>query len=105
MHRVNPKLHTDGLDKSMQVPFAIEARWHFWFLQIVLLLMAEDFPSVLVNHGVGMLVGGVLTLRDPEVWLEAWGAARERSFGIGAPVHIALLLFTLTFMPLTAAPV
>lgn len=99
MHRVNPKVHTDGLDKSLRVPFMIEPRWHLWFLQSILLLMAQDFPQAIVYHLVGLIVGGVLTLRDPEVWVEAWNAARERSFGIGAPVHVVLMLFAFTFMP------
>lgn len=102
MHRINPKVHTDGLDKSLRVPFQIEPRWHLWFLQASLLLLAEDFPTTLLIHAVGLFVGGCLALRDPEVWLDGWRAGRERSFGIGAPVHIALLLFTLLFMPLTA---
>mmetsp|Transcript_30728 Transcript_30728/g.77411 ORF Transcript_30728/g.77411 Transcript_30728/m.77411 type:complete len:382 (-) Transcript_30728:6-1151(-) len=101
MHQVNPKVHTDGLDKSMRVPFAIEPRWHVWFLQSILLLMTSDFPKALVVHGAGLAVGGALALRDPQVWIDAWNAARARSFGIGATVHIALLLFTLLFMPLT----
>jgi len=103
MHRVNPKVHTDGLDKSLRVPFMIEPRWHLWIIQSCLLMLAEDFPRAMIYHAVGLAVGGVLTLRDPEVWVEAWTAARQRSFGIGAPVHIALLLFTFTFMPLTGA--
>jgi len=101
MHQVNPKVHTDGLDKSMRVPFAVEPRWHVWFLQSILLLMTADFPKALVVHGVGLAVGGALALRDPQVWIDAWNAARSRSFGIGASVHIALLLFALLFMPLT----
>lgn len=101
MHLVNPKVHTDGLDKSMRVPFAIETRWHLWFLQSIVLCMTSDFPKALVVHGVGLLVGGALALRDPQVWIDAWNAARARSFGIGATVHIALLLFALVFMPLT----
>lgn len=102
MHRVNPKVHTDGLDKSLRVPFAIEPRWHVWVLQALLLLTSSDFSVALLAHGVGLALGGVLALRDPEVWVAAWRAARARSFEIGAPVHVALLLFSFLFMPLSA---
>lgn len=103
VHIVNPKVHSDGLDKSIRVPFAIEARWHVWALQAVLLLVAGDFVAALLNYAVGMLAAAVLALRDPDVVLRAWEALQARSFGVGASLHMALLVFTLLFMPLTAS--
>lgn len=105
MHRVNPKVHTDGLDKSIQVEFTVEPRWHLWVLQSLLLLMTENFPAGLVAHGAGVAVGLAMALRDPEVWVEGWRAASARTFRAGAVVHVALLLFALVFMPLTASAV
>lgn len=101
-HRVNPKVHTDGLDSSLRVPFAVEPRWHLWLLQSGLLLLAGDFPTALAVHCAGFVAGGALALRDPEVWLAAWRAGRHRSWGLVASMHVALLLFGLVFMPLTA---
>eukprot|EP00927_Polykrikos_kofoidii_P054200 TRINITY_DN48656_c0_g1_i1.p1 TRINITY_DN48656_c0_g1~~TRINITY_DN48656_c0_g1_i1.p1 ORF type:complete len:380 (-),score=46.11 TRINITY_DN48656_c0_g1_i1:227-1366(-) len=103
MHRANPKIHTDGVDKSIRVPFAIEPRWHLWMVEVVLLLLANDFSGALVTHGVGYAVGAVCVFRDPEVLLGALGALRRGSPRVGYIIHIALFLFAVFFMPITAA--
>jgi hypothetical protein len=102
MHRVNPQIHTDGLDKAIRVPFAVEPRWHMWIIQALLVLMSSNFPQTLAVHAAGLVVGTVPVLRDPETWQEGWRAVRMRSFGVGAIVHVSLLMFTVLFMPLTA---
>lgn len=102
MHHVNPKLHTDGLDKSIRVPFQVEPRWHVWIIFGGLLLLAGDFPTALVTFGVGLTIGGICVLRDPEMWSMGFNAIKRRTFTAGAVLHMALLLFTLLFFPLTA---
>lgn len=102
MHRVNPKLHSDGLDKSVRVPFPVEPRWHLWIILGVLLLMASRFPEALAAHATGLTVGAVCAFRDPEVWQGSLQALRERSFTVGAGVHVALFVFSILFMPMTA---
>lgn len=102
MHRVNPKIHTDGLDKSIRLPFAIEPRWHMWILLSVLLLIAQDFPQVFAVQAVGLAVGGTYVLRNPEVWFDSWTAVCTRTFTVGATVHIMFFVFAILFMPLTA---
>lgn len=102
MHRVNPKVHSDGLDKSIRVPFAVEPRWHLWLLLALLLLASSHFPEALAAQAAGLVVGTVCTLRDPEVWLGAWRAAKTRSFSVGASLHVMFFLFAIIFMPLTS---
>merc|ERR1712060_955312 len=102
MHRVNPKIHTDGLDKSIRVPFAVEPRWHMWILLSMLLLIAQDFPQAFSVQAVGLAVGGTYVLRNPEVWFDSWTALRMRTFTVGAAVHVMLFVFAILFMPLTA---
>jgi len=103
MHRQNPKIHTDGLDKGIRVPFAVEPRWHVWIIQTVLLLLSVDFPVALASHVVGMAVGAFCALRDPDVLGEALYAARKGSPRVGDVIHVALFVFSIFFMPLTAA--
>jgi len=100
-HRVNPKIHSDGCDCSIRVPFAIEPRWHLWLILAMLLLSASNFPVVLAAHIAGFAVGTVCVLRDPEVWVSAWQDV-SRSFTMGAFLHIAFFLFSVLFMPLTS---
>lgn len=102
MHRVNPKVHTDGLDRSLRLPFPVEPRWHMWLLQSSLLLLSSDFSAALVAQGAGLALGALLCLKDPELWLGGWRAVRQRSFGLGAALHVALMLFAFLFMPLSA---
>eukprot|EP00419_Tripos_fusus_P029849 CAMPEP_0172712590 /NCGR_PEP_ID=MMETSP1074-20121228/61186_1 /TAXON_ID=2916 /ORGANISM="Ceratium fusus, Strain PA161109" /LENGTH=348 /DNA_ID=CAMNT_0013536541 /DNA_START=64 /DNA_END=1107 /DNA_ORIENTATION=+ len=102
LHRVNPKIHSDGCDSSIRVPFAIEPRWHLWLILAMLLLSASDLPVVLAVHIAGFAVGTVCVLRDPEVWVSAWHEA-SRSFTMGAFLHIAFFLFAILFMPLTSS--
>lgn len=102
MHRVNPQIHTNGLDKAIRVPFPVEPRWHMWLILAVLLLMSGNFPQTLAIHTTGLLVGAVPVIRDPDAWADAWRSVRTRSFGIGALVHVTLFIFTVLFMPLTA---
>lgn len=101
-HRINPKIHTDGLDKSIRVPFAVEPRWHLWIVQSALLMLAVDFPRALLAHGVGYALGALCVLRDPEAVVEAFRAVRGGSTRIGYCIHVALLLFSIFFMPLSA---
>lgn len=100
-HRVNPKIHSDGCDTSIRVPFAIEPRWHLWLILAMLLLSAHNFAGVLAAHIAGFAVGAVCVLRDPEVWVSAWQEV-GRSFTMGAFLHIAFFLFAVIFMPLTS---
>merc|ERR1711920_1104108 len=58
--------------------------------------------GVLAIHTAGILVGAVPVIRDPDAWSDAFRALRTRSFGIGATVHVAMLFFTVLFMPLIA---
>merc|ERR1712080_651189 len=100
MHRVNPTVHTDGLDKAIRVPFAIEPRWHLWIGQSVLLISAADFPRVLLGQLIGYAIGVLCVIRDPEVVFEAFRAARSGSSKVGYGIHVGLLLFAMFFMPL-----
>lgn len=102
MHRFNPKVHTDGLDKSMRVHFAIEPRWHVWVVLSVMLLLSSNFPGVLAVHAVGLAIGIVCAVRDPDAWSDAWRALKARLPGVGRVIHVVLLVFALLFMPLTA---
>mmetsp|Transcript_28809 Transcript_28809/g.90805 ORF Transcript_28809/g.90805 Transcript_28809/m.90805 type:complete len:382 (+) Transcript_28809:83-1228(+) len=102
MHRVNPKLHSDGLDKSIRVPFPVEPRWHLWIILGVILLTSANFPQALAAHGVGLAAGAICAFRDPEVWQGSLEALQARSFTVGAGVHVALFMFLILFMPLTA---
>eukprot|EP00928_Gymnodinium_smaydae_P075878 TRINITY_DN5889_c2_g4_i1.p1 TRINITY_DN5889_c2_g4~~TRINITY_DN5889_c2_g4_i1.p1 ORF type:complete len:381 (-),score=70.24 TRINITY_DN5889_c2_g4_i1:65-1207(-) len=102
MHRVNPKVYTNGLDVSLRVPWAVEPRWHLWIVQTLLLLFAGDFPTVLVAHAVALIVGSLCAVRDPELLFDAVAALRRGSPKVGYVIHIALLLFAILFMPLTA---
>lgn len=101
MHRQNPKLHTDGLAKDIQVPFPIEPRWHVWFILSVLLLLAGNFAGMFACHATGILVGFTFALRDPDAWEGSFHAFRTRHPALGRGIHVALLLFALLFMPLT----
>lgn len=101
MHRTNPKVHTDGLDVSMKLPWAVEPRWHLWMVFGLLQLIAEDFPTALAAQACGLVSGAVLLLRDPEVWFDIWRGATKRSPKIGDALHLVLLLFALLFMPLS----
>jgi hypothetical protein len=105
MHRANPKVHADNLDKSIAVPFAIEPRWHLWVVLSLLLLTSGYFPGALCVYATGLLVGAVCALRDPDAWFDGWTAWRRRSPKIGYVLHVALLIFAITFMPLTAQEV
>lgn len=100
-HKVNPKVHSDGLGKSLKLPFEVEPRWHLWVLLGFLLLQATDFPKAFVQQGAGLVVGTLCLLREPEVWSEAFASIRSRSFSAGAAAHVALFVFTILFMPLT----
>ncbi|OLQ03170.1 hypothetical protein AK812_SmicGene13896 [Symbiodinium microadriaticum] len=100
-HRVNPKVHSDGLGAALKLPFEVEPRWHIWVLLGLLLMQAGDFPNALVVHAAGLLLGAVVVLREPEVWGDAWHALVGRSFTCGAVAHIVLFVFTIVFMPLT----
>mmetsp|Transcript_158425 Transcript_158425/g.279595 ORF Transcript_158425/g.279595 Transcript_158425/m.279595 type:complete len:378 (+) Transcript_158425:46-1179(+) len=101
LHRVNPKIYTDGLDKAIRVEFAVEPRWHMWMIFSVLLLLANDFSTAFTTHVLGLLVGAVCVLRDPEVWESTWSTVRTRSPGLGRVVHTLLFVFCVLFMPLT----
>lgn len=103
MHRVNPKIHSDGLDPSLRVSFTVEPRWHMWIFQALLLLLAADFPATLVSHAVGLAIGLLLTLRDPESWQDIWHALQRGSPTIGYALHVVVFLFSITFMPTTMA--
>jgi len=102
MHRVNPKIHTDGLDKGIRVDFVVEPRWHVWMIESMLLLNASDFPTALAVHAVGYVIGAVCILRDPDAWNDCWNIFRERSPAVGRAVHIVLFFFVIVFMPLSA---
>ncbi|CAK0859661.1 unnamed protein product [Prorocentrum cordatum] len=105
IHAANPKVHTDGLERSLRVPFAIEPRWHTWLLGALLLLAAGNFPRALAAHAVGLALGGLCVLREEPLagpWRQAWQAVRQRSFGCGALVHLGLLLFALLAAPFAA---
>lgn len=102
MHRNNPKVHTDGLDKTLHLPFVIEPRWHLWFVHASLLMLSEDFAQALAYSAVGLLVGAACVLRDPQVWSEALQSVLQQSFTVGAGIHIVVLLFAMLFMPLSA---
>ncbi|CAK0908169.1 unnamed protein product [Prorocentrum cordatum] len=104
IHSRNPQVHTDGLEKSLRVPFVIEPRWHTWLIEALLLLTAGSFPRALAAHAVGLAVGGLYVLREPDPgpWQQAWQAVRQRSFGCGALVHLGMLLFALLAAPFTA---
>lgn len=99
MHRVNPKIHSDGLDPSIRVSFTVEPRWHMWIVQVLLLITASSFPAAVMSHSVGLLVGALLCVRDPEAWQDMWQALRRGSPTIGYTLHVVLLLFSITFMP------
>merc|ERR1719375_34678 len=101
MHRYNPKIHGDGLDKSVRVDWPVEPRWHLWLVLSLLLLLAADFSTVLSLYDVGLAAGAFCALRDPDAWSEAFRVASERSPGIGRSVHAALFMFAIVFMPLT----
>lgn len=101
MHRANPKIHSDGLDKSVRVEWPVEPRWHLWLVMSFLLLTAGDLSIALSLYGVGLVVGAICALRDPDAWIESWNIACARSPGIGRAVHAALFMFALVFMPLT----
>mmetsp|Transcript_24649 Transcript_24649/g.55530 ORF Transcript_24649/g.55530 Transcript_24649/m.55530 type:complete len:386 (-) Transcript_24649:53-1210(-) len=101
MHRVNPKVHSDGLGTSLKLPFEVEPRWHVWVLLGLLLMQATDFPNALVAHAAGLFLGTVVVFREPEVWGCAWKAVVSRSFSCGATAHMVLFVFTILFMPLT----
>jgi len=101
-HRVNPKIHSDGCDVSIRVPFAIEPRWHLWLILGILMLSAPNFPAVLAVHLAGFAMGFVCVLRDPEVLVSAWQDV-SRSFTMGAFLHVAFFLFSVLFMPLTSS--
>jgi len=100
MHRANPKVHTDGLHKSLKLPFEIEPRWHMWVILALLMLQAYAFPEALVAHVVGLAAGTFCAVRDPEAWIDSLRSIACRSFTFGAGAHVALLVFSVTFMPL-----
>lgn len=101
MHRCNPKVHTDGVDKGIRVHFAIEPRWHIWALLAVLLLHAENFEQTLVYTSVGLLVGTLVTLRERQAWTEVRRGVCRRSAHVGRCIHVVLLVASLFFLPLT----
>ncbi|CAJ1359395.1 unnamed protein product [Effrenium voratum] len=101
MHRVNPKVHSDGMGKALKLPWEVEPRWHVWVLIGLLLLQAYDFPRAFVAVSAGLLLGSFCVLREPEAWSDSFGAVRRRSFSAGAAAHVALFVFTILFMPLT----
>jgi len=103
MHHHNPKIHAEALDKTIRVPFAIEPRWHLWIILSLLLLIARDFTLALTLQASGLLVAGVYLLREPEAWAFLRRALVVRSPGVGIVIHIGLLFFTLTFVPLILA--
>ena len=100
-HKVNPKVHSDGLGNSLKLPFEVEPRWHLWVLLGFLLLQAQDFPKAFLQQSAGLVIGTLCLLRDPEVWSDTFGSIRCRSFSTGASAHVVLFVFTILFMPLT----
>lgn len=105
MHRANPKIHTDGLERTSKVPFAIEPRWHIWMVLALLLLSSTNFPATLAAHCAGLVAGGLSALRDPDAWVAGFEAFRARRPGVGRAIHLGLLLFAIMFMPLSAEQV
>lgn len=100
-HRVNPKIHTNGLDPAVRLPFAVEPRWHIWALLALKLLAADNFPYALATYGAGLLAGGLCLAREPQAWSDVRSAFRRRSAKIGLVVHVAGLMFVMVFVPLT----
>eukprot|EP00930_Biecheleria_cincta_P014762 TRINITY_DN12566_c0_g1_i1.p1 TRINITY_DN12566_c0_g1~~TRINITY_DN12566_c0_g1_i1.p1 ORF type:complete len:386 (-),score=73.68 TRINITY_DN12566_c0_g1_i1:158-1315(-) len=101
MHRANPKLHCDGLDKSLKLPFEVEPRWHMWALLSFLLLQAYNFPQAFMTLSAGLAGGAFCALREPEAWGDIVRSISSRSFTSGAAAHVALFVFSVMFMPLT----
>eukprot|EP00929_Paragymnodinium_shiwhaense_P108479 TRINITY_DN74794_c0_g1_i1.p1 TRINITY_DN74794_c0_g1~~TRINITY_DN74794_c0_g1_i1.p1 ORF type:complete len:380 (-),score=52.38 TRINITY_DN74794_c0_g1_i1:148-1287(-) len=102
IHRINPKVHTNGLDKAVRLPWAIEPRWHIWLIEVILLLSAGNFPRALAVHFSGYLAGALLMLREPDLLFDAWHSVKTGSERIGFAVHVTLLIFALFFMPVSA---
>mmetsp|Transcript_31387 Transcript_31387/g.57630 ORF Transcript_31387/g.57630 Transcript_31387/m.57630 type:complete len:376 (-) Transcript_31387:101-1228(-) len=100
MHHHNPHIPADMLEKSMKVSFSIEPRWHLWVVLSLLLLIARDFSIALTLQIAGLLVAGAYLLREPEVWSFLRKSLVVRSPGVGIVLHVGLLFFNLTFVPL-----
>eukprot|EP00451_Oxyrrhis_marina_P003946 CAMPEP_0204263274 /NCGR_PEP_ID=MMETSP0468-20130131/8236_1 /ASSEMBLY_ACC=CAM_ASM_000383 /TAXON_ID=2969 /ORGANISM="Oxyrrhis marina" /LENGTH=384 /DNA_ID=CAMNT_0051238031 /DNA_START=8 /DNA_END=1162 /DNA_ORIENTATION=+ len=65
-HHQNILVRSDGVDKGVQVPFDIEPRWHIWAIAGLMLIFAE--PGEACELVVGMVLGLIWVLKDPEVW-------------------------------------
>ncbi|CAK9041014.1 Uncharacterized protein SCF082_LOCUS23752 [Durusdinium trenchii] len=101
MHKVNPKVHSDGMGSALKLPWEVEPRWHVWVLLSFLLLQAQDFPKAFLSQIAGLVVGTLCVLREPEVWSDTFRSVARRSFSSGSAAHVVLFVFTILFMPLT----